>query len=209
MGEIIYVRMHHRISVENKKQIVLGDVAKLIGPSHLVEKLKPLHTYEITKSDNNIVIIDLIMIIEKMVHAMKGIEIQAIGPMQTIIEIKPKAKKVNNFLFIGVWLLLFVGAAMTIMNYHEDVSMRAVHHRIYQLVTGEDVEKPLLLQIPYSIGLGVGMILFFNHFFKKRFNEEPSPLEVEMFNYQQDLDHYVIMTENKESIVEIDDHSRH
>jgi len=42
MGEIIYVRMHHRISVENKKQIVLGDVAKLIGPSHLVEKLNGL-----------------------------------------------------------------------------------------------------------------------------------------------------------------------
>ena len=46
------------------------------------------------------------------------------------------------------------------------------------------------------------MILFFNHVFKKRFNEEPSPLEVEMFNYQQDLDQYVIMNENKESMSE-------
>ena len=35
------------------------------------------------------------------------------------------------------------------------------------------------------------MILFFNHVFKKRLNEEPSPLEVEMFNYQQDIDNYV------------------
>jgi stage V sporulation protein AA len=44
------------------------------------------------------------------------------------------------------------------------------------------------------------MILFFNHFFQKRFNEEPSPLEVEMFNYQMDLDNYVIIHENKESM---------
>ena len=44
------------------------------------------------------------------------------------------------------------------------------------------------------------MIIFFNHVFKKRLNEEPSPLEVEMFNYQQDLDRYVVMHENKESM---------
>jgi stage V sporulation protein AA len=49
------------------------------------------------------------------------------------------------------------------------------------------------------------MILFFNHFFKKRFNEEPSPLEVEMFNYQQDLDRYVTMNENKENVRDLDD----
>ena len=55
-------------------------------------------------------------------------------------------------------------------------------------------------KFPIRIGLGLGMILFFNHVFKKRLNEEPSPLEVEMFNYQQDLDQYVIMHENKESM---------
>ena len=49
------------------------------------------------------------------------------------------------------------------------------------------------------------MTLFFNHFFKKRINDEPSPLEVEMFNYQQSLDQYVIMNENKESIKRMDE----
>lgn len=50
------------------------------------------------------------------------------------------------------------------------------------------------------------MVLFFNHLFRKRINEEPSPLEVEMFNYQQDLDRYVMLKENKESIKKINDH---
>ncbi len=91
------------------------------------------------------------------------------------------------------------------MNFHEDVSMRIVHQKIFKTITGLEDDKPLLLQIPYSIGLGLGMILFFNHVFRKRINEEPSPLEVEMFNYQQDLDQYVIMHENKESSKKIDD----
>ena len=91
------------------------------------------------------------------------------------------------------------------MNFHVDVSMGEVHQKIFTIITGKVEEKPLLIQIPYSFGLGIGMILFFNHFFKKRFNEEPSPLEVEMFNYQQDLDNYVTMNENKENVRHLDD----
>ena len=93
------------------------------------------------------------------------------------------------------------------MNFHEDVSMQQVQQRLYRVITGEQVEKPLWFQIPYSLGIGLGMILFFNHFFKKRINEEPSPLEVEMFQYQQSLDQYVIMHENKEAMRRVDDDS--
>lgn len=83
--------------------------------------------------------------------------------------------------------------------------MQRVHRHLYEMVTGQAVDKPLLLQIPYSLGLGIGMILFFNHWFRKRINEEPSPLEVEMFNYQQSIDQYVILHENKESLKPLDD----
>lgn len=39
------------------------------------------------------------------------------------------------------------------------------------------------------------MVLFFNHIFKKKFNEEPNPLEVEMFMYQENVNTYVIAEE--------------
>lgn len=91
------------------------------------------------------------------------------------------------------------------MNFHEDVSMQRMHRNLYQFFTGNKIDKPLILQIPYSIGLGLGMVLFFNHVFKKKFNEEPSPLEVEIFNYQMDLDQYIAINENKESVKNDDD----
>jgi len=96
-----------------------------------------------------------------------------------------------------VWLILFVGSAMTIINFHYDVSMQEVQQKLHFLITGERNETPLWIQIPYSIGLGVGMLLFFNHWFNKRFNEEPSPLEIEIYNYQQNLDHYLAYYENE------------
>lgn len=83
------------------------------------------------------------------------------------------------------------------MNFHTDVSMREVHERIYYLMTGQHVHEPLVLQIPYSLGIGIGMIVFFNHLFKRRLNDEPSPLELEMYLYQEHLDQYVIEHEKQ------------
>lgn len=208
MEQMVYLRLRHRVHIRvNQTKIYLEDIARIIGTEEIVTSLQGLLIYELEKSDRNIIVIDLSSIVERITKNYP-IDIQAIGPSQTIIEVVPEQKKNNTILFVIVWLLLFVGSALTIMNFHEDVSMPAVHQKIYKLITGNEIERPLILQIPYSFGLGLGMVLFFNHFFKKRFNDEPSPLEVEMFNYQQDLDQYVMMNENKESIKKIDDHTQ-
>jgi stage V sporulation protein AA len=70
-----------------------------------------------------------------------------------------------------------------------------VHIRITELVTGGRSDHPLWFQIPYSFGLGVGMLVFFNHLFRKRFNEEPNPLEVELYMYEENVNAYVIADE--------------
>ncbi len=198
--DTIYLRMRLRVQTKPDSIIKIGDIAQVIGPENTVNQIRKLSLYKISKSDKNIVVIDLMHIIEMIQSFDSSIDIQTIGPTQTIVDVIYKPKKPNIGFIILVWLLLFIGSAITIMNFHEDVSMQQVHQKLYYIITGEELIKPLLLQIPYSLGLGIGMILFFNHLFKKRINEEPSPLEVEMFKYQQDLDQYVIIKENKETV---------
>jgi len=206
MEKTIYLRLRHRVQVHPNDTVSIGDIAQIIGFNETIStKIKELPIYQITIQDKNIVVIDIINVIKEIKKYDPAVDIQTIGPTQTLVEIIFKRKKFTLGFLVLIWFLLFVGSALTIMNFHEDVSMQEVHQRIYKLITGKYEEKPLLLQIPYSFGLGLGMILFFNHVFKKRINEEPSPLEVEMFNYQQDLDHYLIMNENKESLKKIDD----
>ncbi|RPK15610.1 hypothetical protein FH5_01045 [Priestia endophytica] len=188
-----------------KEKITVGDVAVVFASKEEKEKIESLVIYKVNEKDQNIIIIDVMRIIQAISREMENMEIQQVGPTQTIVEVVFERKRASLPFFIVVWLLLFIGAALAIMNFHEDVSMRAVHQRLFFILTGEQDETPLLLQVPYSIGLGLGMILFFNHVFKKRINEEPSPLEVEMFNYQQDLDRYVIINENDESVTHIDE----
>ena len=206
LAETIYLRMRHRIQKKSNDRIFLKDLAQIIATDELLSTLKNVCLYHISAQDKNIIIIDSTQVIREIKRLDKEVDIQLIGPPQTIIEVVFEKRKVTLPFFILVWLLLFIGSGLTIMNFHEDVSMQTVHQRVYKMITGKEVEKPLIFQIPYSIGLGLGMVIFFNHVFKKRLNEEPSPLEVEVFNYQQSLDQYMIMHENKESIKKLDDH---
>ncbi|EKN69667.1 stage V sporulation protein AA [Neobacillus bataviensis LMG 21833] len=205
MEKTIYIRMRNRVQSAPEEKVLLKDIAQIIAPEAILANLKSMIIHQLTAKDRNIVVIDVMKVIKLIADTFEDYEVQTIGPAQTIIEVTFKKKGVSIPFFLLIWFLLFFGSAMAIMNFHDDVSMRSVHEKIYTIITGEEDAKPLLFQIPYSIGLGLGMILFFNHVFKKRINEEPSPLEVEMFNYQLDLDNYVIIHENKESMKRIND----
>ncbi|MGM0921725.1 MAG: stage V sporulation protein AA [Bacillota bacterium] len=205
MEKTVYIRLRHRIQVYPDDCITVSKIAQIVAGKQLRDMIGELEVHQVQPSDKNIVVIDVMRVLSAVHKTDPDIDVQTVGPAQTIVEIVYQKKTFSPVLFALVWLLLFVGAALAIMNFHEDVSMQLVHQRLYTIITGETSEHPLLLQIPYSIGLGLGMILFFNHLFKKRINEEPSPLEVEMFNYQLDMDMYVSMKENKESMKKIDD----
>lgn len=200
LEKTVYLRLRHRVFVQPNDKILVKDIAQIIAEESLHKKIMEIVLYQVKPEDRNITIIDVMQVVEEVKKIDPAIEIQLIGQSQMIIEVVYKKRKVSPIIFLLIWFLLFFGSMLTIMNFHEDVSMQEAHQKLYKIITGENVEKPLIFQIPYSLGLGLGMVIFFNHVFKKRINEEPSPLEVEMFNYQQDLDHYVVMHENKESI---------
>ena len=44
-----------------------------------------------------------------------------------------------------------------------------------------------MLEVSYSIGIIIGILVFFNHFGKKRFTVDPTPLEVQMRLYENDI----------------------
>ena len=44
------------------------------------------------------------------------------------------------------------------------------------------------LEISYCIGLAIGILVFFNHFGKKKITPDPTPIEVQLRKYEQDVD---------------------
>ncbi|MBP1988951.1 stage V sporulation protein AA [Paenibacillus eucommiae] len=201
-AQCLYIRLRRRALVQKGQAVKLGDIAQMLAEPEYEQKLAQLTIYQPRQEDGNRVLIDMMLIVRKIKERFPQLQIEHFGEPHVLLEINTVKRRPNLVGVVFVWLLLFVGSGLAIMNFHADVSMLEVHIRLYELITGNKTEHPYLLQVPYSIGIGVGMVIFFNHLFKKKFNEEPSPLEMEMFLYQENLNHFVIT----EEYVKIHDH---
>ena len=49
------------------------------------------------------------------------------------------------------------------------------------------------MEIGYSIGLGVGIVVFYNHIGKRKITKDPTPIEVALRNYEEDVDKALIL----------------
>lgn len=160
MAELVYIRMRKKIVLETWQELKLKDIAYISTQSNKKELLEDTSIYRLSKKDKNILVIDSFLVIDHLTKEYSDIEFQLLGPEQTLIQIEPRKKATHPLVLTFVWLLLFVGSAMTIMNFHYDVSMQPVQQKLHFLLTGTENEYPLWIQIPYSLGLGVGTILF-------------------------------------------------
>ncbi|MCG7375631.1 stage V sporulation protein AA [Paenibacillus sp. ACRSA] len=194
----VYIRLRSRVRIQRGKEVRLRDIAHVLTSSEEQERrLIELELLRPGPEDGNLILIDILQIIPQIRGVLPDVSVELIGSGHTLVEVVEGNGKPSKSLFILVWLLLFFGSALTIMNFHADVSMQEVQIRIVEMITGRRDEHPYLFQVAYSIGIGFGMAVFFNHLFKKKWNEEPTPLEVEMFLYQQNVDKYVVIEETE------------
>ena len=98
----------------------------------------------------------------------------------------------------------FVGAAFAIMTFNNDGDVPKIFTDLYMQVMGREPGQVNVLNISYSIGLPLGIIVFFNHFSKVAFSSDPTPLEVQMRTYEDDVDTTLIKNAGrKESGVDV------
>ena len=85
------------------------------------------------------------------------------------------------------------------MSFHSDAEMPKIFQNYYTIFFGESTTSPLILEIPYTIGLGTGIILFFNHFSKKYITKDPTPIEIEMTTYDKETNASIIDALNQKN----------
>ncbi len=193
-NQTIYLRLPSQVEIAAGDLVTIGMLVDIEGSPENKEVISKIPiNINFDNHDGKKVLSSLLFI--KLINIYyPDLNVQVLGNSDIVI--KKAEKSIFPFHFFKllylpmVCILLFVGSAMAIINFHADVSMPTVHQQIFRLITGEEKSNPLILQIPYSIGIGLGMTLFFNHFFKKSFNREPSPLEMEMFLYEENINSY-------------------
>ena len=101
-------------------------------------------------------------------------------------------------------VVIFFGAAFTIMTFNNDVAVSDVFQQLYSQIIGKQSDGVTEIEICYAIGMPVGIIIFYNHIGKKKITQDPTPIEVEMRKYEQDVDTAFIENASREgSSVEV------
>ncbi|WP_350344713.1 stage V sporulation protein AA [Proteinivorax tanatarense] len=192
---LVYIHYKERITVVKNQTVYLEDIADIVMAESKKKEELLKFPIEINTSTSGIKIISALDIIQQLIVEYPDLHFDLLGKDGIIVEVvskKIKGLKGRHIIALVVaWLIIFIGSGLAIMSFHADVSMPLVHRQIFHLLTGENEPHPLLLQIPYSLGIGLGMVIFFNHIGKIKKRQEPSPLEVEMFLYNQNVNKYL------------------
>lgn len=185
---IVYVKAAGNCIVYDKN-ITLGDVLKIectnIGILRAIKQM-PLYRFNHEHS----IVITILKVIEVIHEAYPNIEIVNCGENDFIVEYQKSTVKnpwLEKLKLILIAVIVFFGSAFTIMTFHVDIGIQKTFGRFYEQLMGETKPTVTELEISYSIGLAVGIIVFFNHFSKKKLTKDPTPMEVEMKKYNQDL----------------------
>ncbi len=185
----IYIKPVKKILLEQRQDVYLQDITEII--SDVADKLKHEKILRIPlKIRKNYVvsITDIIKIIKKKFPDYSVINL---GEKDTIIDYSPVIVKENQFLkilrIIFVCIVLFMGAATAIMSFHSDAQIPDVFKNYYKIFFGYELDNPKIIAVPYSLGLAVGIIVFFNHLGNIKITRDPTPIEVEMSLYDTDI----------------------
>lgn len=187
-----------------KREVVLSDVASVYATDEAVrKKVESLELYQFPKNQKEKKTFSVMKVIEVIGAAYPEITINPMGESDFIVEYKPEkqgkfAKPLEWCKVVFVALAVFFGSAFTIVTFNKDASVEEIFPMIYRLTEGAERSGPGELEIAYSIGLPLGIILFFNHFLRKKIDSDPTPLQVQMRQYEKDVNSTIIENVTRE-----------
>ena len=185
-----------RNTVVRDRQVRLSDIADMeCTDEAALRQLKQKKIYTFREDSgsrkNQLVVVSVLKIMEEIHKDYPELEISNEGETDFIIEYVPFPEKpewVNITKTIVLCILIFFGAAFTIMAFNNDVGVGDVFAKFYHQVTGIESDGVTELEICYSIGLAFGILIFFNHVGRKKITHDPTPIQIEMRKYESDLD---------------------
>jgi stage V sporulation protein AA len=135
-------------------------------------------------------VVPLLSLLTRARQAVPGADVHLVGSDDVVLEAVAPPSPWRWLAGAAAWLLLLVGAAVAMINFHADVNMPAAHQELYRLLTGRNAVRPAALEVPYAIGVGLGVLLFFHRPGRGRGAGEPSPLDLAVRAYEGSLSAY-------------------
>lgn len=198
---VLYLKTEQNAEVM-EEHVCVKDIASVYCADKTVcAKAKALKIHQFNKTEKKRQVISVLKVIELIEKECPGVSVENIGENATLIELvnvnRHKGPK-QWIKMVFVAAVSFFGTGFTIMAFHNDISINNIFSRVYEQVMGYPSDGYSILEVSYSIGLAVGIILFFNHIGGRRITKDPTPIEVEMRVYESDVNKALIETADRE-----------
>jgi len=200
MSDILYLKAEKSM-ITNKTVLTIGDVAKMeCANTSILNKVKQIQIIELSDKNESKYVVSILKVIERIHEVFPQLEINNIGETDFVIEYYiSKHHKILEYIKIFlIGIILFVGAAFTIMTFNNDVAVEKLFAHFYQLIMNKESSGFTILEMSYSIGLGVGILVFYNHIGGKRINTDPTPIQVEMRIYEDEVNTALVKNYTRE-----------
>ena len=185
-------------------EVFLKDIASVYCDDKAVlAKVRAIKLHTFHAEGKKRFFISMTEVVKRIKEAVPGAEVESIGEPDMMIErvhVEKKKGALEVLKILLVSLVCFFGASFTIMAFHNDIGIVDVFAKYYELVMGETSNGFSVLEISYSIGLAAGILLFFNHIGGRRLTKDPTPIEVEMSIYEEDVEKALIKTADREGM---------
>ena len=199
--KVIYLKIDENIKL-NKKDINIEDIAKLYCTDNsVIQRLNKLKVYQIQSEEEIKIAFSILKIIAEIVKNESDYEVVNLGETDFVVsyEIPKKRKQIWEYCKTGfVGLIVFFGGAFSIVSFNADIGVSDLFMKARQLVTGSSVNTNNAMEIGYSLGIPLGILVFYNHFSKFKLNKDPTPIQMEMRKYENDINGAIIDDANRE-----------
>lgn len=197
--DLVYISFSDKIQTEDDF-VKLSDIGEIVCENRSkYEEIKNMKVHSFSSSNRDV--ITALFVVSLIERNIGKTVVVPLGAEEILLERIPK-KKENRILqickVIFVSMVSFFGTGFTIMAFHNDIGIRNVFLQISSLITGEAGIGMRVLEISYAFGLAAGIVVFFNHIGKRRLTKDPTPIEVSMCNYEEDVNKALIKTWDRE-----------
>lgn len=199
----LYIKGDQSVEVQ-KRDVTLGDLLTMeYIDGAVLAKLKTLKVLKFPEMGKHRYVVSVMKLIQ-IIHAeYPNMEIQNLGAADIIIayEMPKSTKKWFQYVkTVLVFLITFVGASFAIVTFNNDSNVTKLFSQIYELFMGQEKQGFSILELMYCIGVVIGILVFFNHFGKKKFTADPTPIEVEMRLYENDIQTTLIQSDGRKGV---------
>lgn len=193
----------------HKKTITVKDMAKIYCTDPDVKQgVERIPVAVFQRYPNDKVVISILRIIELIQQQYPEIVVINLGEQDMILYYKEGKQEKKWILYLKIVLICataFFGAAFSIMAYNADISAHELFTKLYYLVMRRMPMGPNILQLSYSVGLAAGVIVFFNHVANRKLSDDPTPFEVQMRLYEENVNEtFIIGAGRKEEELDAD-----